>query len=130
MRRRPAAPSINVTPLVDVLLVLLIIFMIAAPTRPASLDVKVPRKPPDDALPPPQEALVVTVEAGGEIALNATPVSHAGLEAALAGVLEMRQDRSVIVKAATGLRYGDVVPVVDAVTGAGAAPVGLQVDAL
>ena len=130
MRTRPTTATINVTPLIDVLLVLLIIFMVAAPTRPAKLDVKVPQKPTGEALPPPDDILVVTVDGGGEVALNSTPMSVEGLQASLTAALEHRADRTVIVKAATGLKYGDVVPVVDVVAGAGAEPVGLQVDAL
>src|SRR5262247_428502 len=74
--RTTAAPFINVTPLIDVLLVLLIIFMIISPTRPSKFDAKIPnqRKPGD---PPdgPALALVVTINHGGGYALNSQPAN-------------------------------------------------------
>src|SRR5262245_8995744 len=73
--RTTAAPFINVTPLIDVLLVLLIIFMIISPTRPSKFDAKIPnqRKPgdPDE----PALALVVTINHGGGYALNSQPAN-------------------------------------------------------
>ena len=65
-------PEINVTPLIDVLLVLLIIFMIVTPTKPSSLEAKVPAERKDDEGPvfPPPLMLVVTVDKSGELRLN------------------------------------------------------------
>src|SRR5215213_9672530 len=68
------APAINVTPLIDVLLVLLIIFMVAAPLKPHRFNTKVPSQPPDNVkLDPDPRTLVVTIEFDRTLTLNQTP---------------------------------------------------------
>src|SRR5262249_59272828 len=75
----PAAPFINVTPLIDVLLVLLIIFMIISPTRPNKFDAKIPnQQDPEKPVPAPALALVVTINQGGGYALNMQPANTLG----------------------------------------------------
>jgi biopolymer transport protein ExbD len=124
-------PEINVTPLIDVLLVLLIIFMVVAPSRPSQLETKVPSRPQDDlVVPPANEVLVVTLTAARHIELNGTQVAPGELSGVLAAALADRVDRSVIVRAPIGVAYQEVVGVVDAVRGAGAGAIGLQVDFL
>src|SRR5262245_62426462 len=71
--RKIVAPFINVTPLIDVLLVLLIIFMIISPARPNKFDAKIPDKKPDDVKIEGDLALVVTIDHGGGYALNMQP---------------------------------------------------------
>ncbi len=155
-----AQPDINVTPLIDILLVLLIIFMVITPLRPARFKAHVPTPPPDDPKIRKSElTLVVEVDAaqrlrlirGAETVAEAT-VGDAGAVAArlaaewrdrkLAGDwragMETRPDlppderieRTVFVRAQRSTRYGEVAKVIDAVKGAGAQPVGLQTDAL
>jgi biopolymer transport protein ExbD len=124
-------PEINVTPLIDVLLVLLIIFMVVAPSRPGQFEAKVPMRPPTDKPAPPRsDLLVVTVNAEGAVTLNGTALTVDELGDMLASVLVDRTDRSVIVRAPKGMPYRDVVAVVDQLKGAGAGPIGLQVDYL
>jgi biopolymer transport protein TolR len=126
---------VNVTPMIDVLLVLLIIFMVVAPVKPARFDTKVPSKP--DAKAPvqaPASLLMVDVGSGSgqnqSVELNSRPVQLPELAAILRELLEERPDKTVYVKAPKAKAYGDVVSVIDAVKGAGAVTVGLQVDFL
>ncbi len=153
------APSINVTPLIDVLLVLLIIFMVMSPLRPARFKTNVPAPVdnPDALLSP--RTLVVSVEPdlsvrlvlGKETVAEGSVDDTSGVAARLAAEwdarkatgswklgLEARRDlspderieRTVFVSAPLSVRYGEVAKVIDAVKGAGANPVGLQIDEL
>ncbi len=145
-------PEINVTPLIDVLLILLIIFMIVTPTKPSSFEAKVPREPVKDGAESPPLALVVTVEKNGELSLNteslgATVNDSEPLTERLRKVFAEREanraysqnsdshgnpiiEKTVFIKAPTALDYGSVARVVDTVKLSGASPVGLQLDDL
>jgi len=129
-----AVPYINVTPLIDVLLVLLIIFMVISPQKPHQFEAKVPQKPPDDAKeqPPDPLSLVVTLQRSG-YKLNTSDVPNLDelskqLHAALDGRPTDR--KAVFIKAPKSLNYGEVVKVIDVVKAAGGAPIGLQIEAL
>ncbi len=135
MARREPSPSINVTPLVDVLLVLLIIFFVIQPQREAKFDTQIPHKPEETpALEPPADLLVVEVISGSGldliVELNSHPMSLIELGTTLKELLEQRPARDVFVKASKERRYGDIVHVIDVLKGAGAAPIGLQIDFL
>jgi len=123
-------PTINVTPLIDVLLVLLIIFMVVAPSRPAQFETKIPAKPAGPTLPPPDDLLVVTLDDARAISLNTVQLSLEDLEPRLAHELADRTDRVVILRAPRSLPYRAVIDVIDRLKGAGAEPIGLQVDLL
>lgn len=154
-----AVPYINVTPLIDVLLVLLIIFMVVTPLKPSRFKADIPtqRDPNEDLskLKPNPLTLVVSIAPDLQIKLNQDnmgSVNDTGpLSQRLAQVfqqrkeqraykvgMETRQDlpeeerieKTVFVKAPRASKYGDVVKVIDAIKGAGASPVGLQVDDL
>ena len=146
-----ATPNINVTPLIDVLLVLLIIFMVISPLKPSRFEAKVPAEPkPEDKLSPPKPnplTLVITIDKGTlAIKLNNEEMGNVtdttALETKLGGVFKERQDqgtfregtneveKTVFIKAPRSIRYGDVVKVIDAAKVAGAQPIGLQVDDL
>ena len=154
-----AKPSINVTPLIDILLVLLIIFMVITPLKPARFKAWTPSPPEDDRARISAQTLVVTVAPDlslklimGKDVIAEGSVGEAGAVAArlasewrerrLAGrwkaELAARRDlspderveRTVFVRAPRSLRYGEVARVIDAVKGAGAQPVGLQTDEL
>jgi len=133
-KARIAPPLINVTPMIDVLLVLLIIFMIIAPTRPARFQAQVPSKPETDSPAPPASLLMVVIKSGSGldqmVELNSTPVRLPELPVMLRDVLDQRPDRTVFIKAPRDKNYGDVLTVIDAIKGAGAQPIGLQVDFL
>ena len=146
-----AKPNINVTPLIDVLLVLLIIFMVISPLKPSRFEAKVPAEPkPEDKLTPPRPnplTLVITIDRtnmdlklNNEDMGNVTDTSQ--LQAKLQQVFKERQEqgtfrentneveKTVFLKAPRSLKYGDVVKVIDAAKVAGAQPIGLQVDDL
>ena len=154
-----AEPYINVTPLIDVLLVLLIIFMVVTPLKPSRFQADIPtqRDPNEDLsqLKPNPLTLVVSIATDLSIKLNADSVGSvndvAPLAQRLALVFAQRKDqraykigmetrtdlkederieKTVFVKAPRSMKYGDVVKVIDAIKGAGANPVGLQVDDL
>jgi biopolymer transport protein ExbD len=131
-----AVPYINVTPLIDVLLVLLIIFMVISPKKPHRFESQIPQKPPENQpeQPPDPLSLVVTLpQAGGGFKLNQTEVVDAeDLFKQLFKALDGRPGdrKAVFIKAPKSKPYGDVVRVIDVVKGAGASPIGLQIEAL
>jgi biopolymer transport protein ExbD len=131
--RKTAAPFINVTPLIDVLLVLLIIFMIISPARPNKFDAKIPDKKPDDVKIETDLALVVTINRGGGYALNMQPAKTLDeLQSQLSRALDGRPVdlRAVFLKAPRTLNYGEVAKVIDIMKLAGCAPIGLQIENL
>jgi biopolymer transport protein ExbD len=132
--RKTAVPFINVTPLIDVLLVLLIIFMIISPARPSKFDARIPDKQdPDDVIIDTDLALVVTINHGGGYALNMQPAKTLDeLQSQLLRALDGRpfDRKAVFLKAPRALNYGDVAKVVDIMKLAGCAPIGLQIENL
>lgn len=150
-------PFINVTPLIDVLLVVLIIFMVASPLKPHSFAAKLPSEP-DSPVPlqPDIRTLVVTIESDRTLRLNALTdmgtVDDTGkLSTRLAALFQERTknhvysdgmltrldvpedrriEKTVFIKAPRSISYGDVAKVIDGIKGAGAIPVGLQLDGL
>jgi biopolymer transport protein ExbD len=132
-----APPNINVTPLIDVLLVLLIIFMVIQPQKEAKFESQIPQKPQDtkDSVVPPSDLLMVDVKLQGagldqQVELNSKPMTLMELSTTLKDLLEQRPDKTVFIKAPKDKQYGDIVAVIDAVKGAGAQPIGLQIDYL
>ncbi len=132
--KKIVAPFINVTPLIDVLLVLLIIFMIISPMAPSKFDAKIPVKQnPDAPAVIDQNALVVTINRGGGYALNSQPANTLDeLQSLLLRALDGRplELKGVFLKAPRALNYGEVVKVVDVMKIAGCAPIGLQIENL
>lgn len=149
-----ARPNINVTPLIDVLLVLLIIFMVITPSKPARFEAKVPAEPkPEDKTDakPNELTLVVTINKGEtpenmKVLLNkdaAGDVSDtSNLQTLLDGIFKQREnngvfregtnevEKTVFVKSPRTVKYGSVVKVIDAIKAAGSDRIGLQVDDL
>ncbi|MDX2034086.1 MAG: biopolymer transporter ExbD [Blastocatellia bacterium] len=127
-------PMINVTPLIDVLLVLLIIFMVISPMRPSRFDARIPEKPlPGQELFENDLALVVTVQREGGYRLNTlSAASLDALQARLYDALDGRPEdrKAVFLKAPRTMRYGEIVRVIDAMKAAGSAPIGLQIENL
>ena len=122
-----APPIINVTPLIDVLLVLLIIFMVIQPQREARLPVRAPAASPGIASP---ETLMLTVTSGLQLALNSKPLTLDELLPKLSELMEQRpvDARTLFIKAPRLVQYGSVVLLVDLAKGAGVVTVGLSAD--
>lgn len=128
-------PDINVTPLIDVLLVLLIIFMVITPMKPHKFETKIPEKPPDtlpEDVQPDPSLLVVTISKERKIELNSQGMSAEDLGTKLKDELSRRPDdrKTLFIKAPKDIPYGFVVNIIDIVKGAGASPIGLQIDYL
>jgi len=152
-----ARPNINVTPLIDVLLVMLIIFMVVTPLKPARFLTEVPTKPDhDDRVVANINTLVVTIKPDRTLMLNSlTDMGSVNDTSKLSTTLfdlfqkrlanhayredardradlpdSVRIEKTVFIKAPRSLPYADVVRVLDSLKGAGANPVGLQIDDL
>ena len=134
-------PEINVTPLIDVLLVLLIIFMIITPVKPSAFDAKIPREPTHDPMVKDHpDTLVVSYLPTARLAINkdridASIEDTSGLTRKLREMFALREgnanrERTVFIKAPRSLNYGSVALMIDAVKAAGADPVSLQIDDL
>jgi biopolymer transport protein ExbD len=125
-RKSVSPPVINVTPLIDVLLVLLIIFMVIQPRNEASL----PIKPTEDTkvnLPAPPETLMLTVSRELRLELNSKPVEIEQLLPLLSTLMEQRTSgtRALFIRAPSALAYEPVVLLIDLAKGAGVKTVGL-----
>lgn len=133
-------PNINVTPLIDVLLVLLIIFMVAKPADPRRFEARIPDEPKLDGSQPNPQTIVVTITRDLEIKINdegmlGTVVDLDPTAARLRTIFEERAansvyERTVFIKAPLNVEYGTVTKVIDAVKTAGALPIALQIDRL
>ena len=122
-------PSINVTPLIDVLLVLLIIFMVIQPHKEAKLPVRAPEHAEIDP-PPSPETLMLTVSGDMLLQLNSKPIEVGELLPFLADLMEQRglETRTLFIKAPSSLAYGSAVLLIDLAKGAGVVTVGLVKD--
>ena len=126
-------PEINVTPLIDVLLVLLIIFMVVSPAIAKKFAAKLPEKLEQEKRNINYPMLVVTVTSGGDYLLNLDPFSRLeDLQGVLQLTLERRppEGKAVFIKAPRSARYGEIVKVIDVMKAAGSAPIGLQIEDL
>ncbi len=126
-RPRPKA-TINITPYIDILLVLLIIFMVIQPTTQFQLPARAPAKPTkieDRPAPVPPNLIVVSIDEKFELSINSQPVSFHDLGTRLFDILNARADRTIYIKGPADLPFGDVVRIIDIAKGAGAGNIGL-----
>jgi len=124
--KKGAMANINITPYIDILLVLLIIFMVITPIRQMDLDVKVPQTSDSDstgAVDP--SVIVVSVGEAAQIAINQEPTTISDLGAKLQDIYSKRANKNMFVSASAKLPYGDVVKVIDIAKGAGVQDIGL-----
>jgi biopolymer transport protein ExbD len=110
--------EINVTPMVDVMLVLLIIFMVTAPLMMAQLPIELPKSSAQDLGKPP-EPLIVGLDAQGNFYVGGDQVSEADLPAKLQGIAQNNPDQIVYVRADKGIPYGQVIGLLSTVGKAG-----------
>ncbi|HUY14728.1 MAG TPA: biopolymer transporter ExbD [Terriglobia bacterium] len=124
--------EMNVTPLIDVLLVLLIVFMIIVPTIPNGLGALVPQ-PNKNAKPDPSvlaRTIIVIVDANRQVSINQTPVAISDLGARLVDIFKTRNDRVIFVKGDPSLPFSVVAQVIDIAHGAEIDKIGLITKAL
>lgn len=120
--------DINITPLVDIVLVLLIIFMVITPLLQMGYDVKVPPKATVDQPPSLVDQVIVSLTAQNQIYLNKQQVTAQQLAQQLGDILKNRRDKTVFFSGDDGSIYGEVIKTMDIVRNAGAKNIGIVLE--
>jgi biopolymer transport protein TolR len=116
----------NVTPMIDVLLVLLIIFMMIIPLSRKAIDIQLPDPTPPTSPPPKNpDQIVLTVDPGDQFAINKQPVPKDQLAAKLHEVFDPRPDKIIFIKGDSAVKYQDMIWTMDQARGAGVKVIGV-----
>lgn len=117
--------DINITPFIDVLLVLLVIFMITQPMLRKVLEIQVPKEEQSQATTQPSTNIVIEIKQDGSMSINTQPVAKANLLARFHEIYDVRPDKLLFIKVHNDRPYSEVIEVIDIARGAGVKVFGI-----
>ncbi len=129
-KRRRILPraDINVTPFIDILLVLLVIFMTISPNERTGLNAAIPQAPPPGPEQPQENVVVLSMDRNGVIRINQDEVDPSNLIERLQNIFKTLNDRTIFLQADDELLFNDVAQLIDAAKGAGVNRIGLMTE--